>query len=292
MTVNETAENRRAQLAAVFRDKPERVIDFPGWMLPGDQVARYRGMDDLAIVEIAGRDSVAAAVRAVSEKGYGNLLPVYAYTGSEYGFWGSVEQAASRLAARLPSVRVHPLLVVGSPGFWHAVNGRFISDLIHVFGHYTPCTGCHLYLHAIRVPLARLLGNVPIIAGERESHSGTIKINQVGEALDFYQRFIRRFDIRLDLPLVEIEDDRAIEDLLEIPWAQGKEQLGCCLSGNYKGAGGNIGMDSASVMRFFDEFAGPAADAIIHGYLEGRVPDHPGIAKQAITRCISETKPS
>ena len=292
MPFDDSAVNRRERLAAEFRDKPERVIDLPGWMLPGEQVAQYRAMDDLAIVEIAGRDSVAAAVRAVSENGYGNLLPVYAYTGSEYGFWGSVGQAASRLAARLPNVRVHPLLIVGSPDFWHAVNGRFISDLVHVFGHYTPCTGCHLYLHAIRVPLARLLGNVPIIAGERKSHSGTVKINQVGQALDFYQRFIQRFGIRLDLPLAEIEDDRAIEDLLEMPWAQGKEQLGCCLSGNYKGAGGNIAMDTVSVMRFFDEFAGPATDAIIRDYLEGRVPDHPGIAKQTITRCLSESKPS
>ncbi|MCF8037391.1 MAG: hypothetical protein K9K62_11005, partial [Desulfobacteraceae bacterium] len=49
-------------------------------------------------------------------------------------------------------------------------------------GHYTPCTGCHLYLHAVRIPLARMLGNVPIIGGERESHSGKVKVNQCAPA--------------------------------------------------------------------------------------------------------------
>jgi len=277
---------REDRLAAVFRDKPEMVVDLPAWMLSEGQADMYRALDDLAIVEIAGRDSVAAAVCAVRENGFGNLLPVYAYTGSEHGPWRSVEEAVNRLARRLPGARVHPLLVVGSPSFWHALNGRFVNDVMRVFGHYTPCTGCHLYLHAVRIPLSRMLGNAPIIAGERKSHSGEVKINQVDEALGFYVRFAGSFDVRLLLPLADIADGREIEEILGMPWQRGKEQLGCCLSGNYKQAMGGIGIGVDAVMRYFNEFAGPAARSMIAAYLENRVPDHEAAAKQAIAQCI------
>lgn len=286
MTTGGGADNRQEMLVGVFRDKPEMVIDLPEWMLSEKEAESYRTMEALAIVEIAGRDSVAAAVRAVSENGYKNLLPVYAYTGTDIGAWGSVEEAVHRLSWRLPSVRVHPLLVVGSPGFWRAINGRFISDLIAVFGHYTPCTGCHLYLHAIRLPLARRLGNVPVIAGERKSHSGTVKVNQVAGALDFYRHFAETFSVQLALPLADIIEGGAIEEILEMPWKRGEDQLGCCLSGNYKGVGGGLGVDAAGVIRFFNEFAGPAARRIIGEYMENRVPDHEAVAKHAMARCI------
>ncbi len=279
---DEALGQRDERLAAVFRDKPEMVIDLPEWMLPYEQADAYRRMDDLAVVEIAGRDSIAAAVRGVEEHGYGNLLPVYAYTGSEHGPWGSIPRAVERLAERLPRVRVHPLLVIGSPGFWRAVNGRFVGDLIRLFGHYTPCTGCHLYLHAVRIPLARRIGNVSVIAGERKSHSGSVKINQVGQALEFYGRFLDSFGIRLLLPVADVADGKQIETILEMPWERGKEQPGCCLSGNYRTAAGDIAPETDDVMRYFTDFAGPATRKIVSAYLEDRVPDHEDCAAAVI----------
>lgn len=279
---------RKNQLATVFRDKPEMVNRLPEWMLPGPQIESYRRMEDLAIVEIAGRDSVAAAVRAVAESAYGNLLPVYAYTGSEHGSWESVEEAVNRMTRRLPESRIHPLLVVGSPGFWRALNGRFVTELIDVFGHYTPCTGCHLYLHAIRLPLSHTLGNVPIIAGERKSHGGSIKINQISEALDFYMRFSSSFGIRLDLPLAEVTDDSTIEEILNIPWKRDKDQLGCVLSGNYKSVSGDCCINATDVICFFNRFAEPVTNAVIHEYIENRLPDHDGIAARVMDQLVRE----
>jgi hypothetical protein len=127
LTFADASANRGEKLSAVFRDKPEMVIHFPEWMLPRQQIREYRGMQDLAIVEIAGRDSVAAEVLAAAQNGYSNLLPVYAYTGTEYGTWNNVEQAVCRLARRLPETRVHPLVVAGSPAFWRALNGRILN---------------------------------------------------------------------------------------------------------------------------------------------------------------------
>ncbi|MBW2568941.1 MAG: hypothetical protein JRD93_13615 [Deltaproteobacteria bacterium] len=158
-----------AGLKEVYLNKPESVVSLPKWLLPSRKVEEYRAMSSLAIVEIAGRDSVAAAVKAVEDEGFTDLLPTYVYTGTEYGAWSSVGEAVKRLSKRLPEIRVHPPLVFGSPLFWQALNGRFINELIAKYDFFTPCIGCHLYLHSVRIPLALALGKAPIISGERES---------------------------------------------------------------------------------------------------------------------------
>jgi len=265
-------------------DKPELVVDFPDWLLSDHQADVYRRMKRLAIVEIAGRDSVAAAIKSVSEHGFTDLLPIYAYTGTEYGTWSSVEQAVLRLSSRMPEINIHPLLIIGSPVFWRALNGRFISDLIAKYGFYTPCPGCHLYLHAVRIPLALRLGNLPIISGERESHSGLIKINQFSQALDFYVDFANQFGVYLDFPLRSITRNNEIEKILQIPWKRGRGQLNCSLAGNYRMNNGTIGPSIGVVIRFFKEFAGPSAREIISTYISGKIPDSSRIAGDLLKR--------
>ncbi len=273
------------KLARVFLDKPELVIEFPDWLLSERQTDVYRQMDNLAIVEIAGRDSVAAAIKSVAEHEFTDLLPIYAYTGTEYGSWSSVEQAVLRLSSRLPEVNIHQLMILGSPVFWSALNGRFISELIAKYGFYTPCPGCHLYLHGVRMPLAVKLGNVPIISGERESHSGLVKINQTAEALDFFLDFADQFGISMDFPLRHIAQSHEIENILQVPWERGQEQFGCTLSGNYRMNDGTLGPSTGEVIRFFKEFAGPSAREIIGAYIEGNIPDSIGIAESILKRC-------
>ncbi len=272
-------------LSAVFRDKPELIIDFPDWMLSEKQIEAYRNIKNLAIVEIAGRDSAAAAVKSVEENGFTDLLPVYVYTGTEFGEWAHVEQAVNRLSQRLPDVRIHPLLTMGSPRFWRALNGRFVSDLARKYGFYSPCPGCHLYLHAARIPLAVKIGNPPIVSGERESHAGMVKINQTADALGFYLDFAIHFGIRFLFPVRYIASGDEIEHILQTPWKRGEEQLNCVLSGNYQKIDGQLAASPAATRCFFEKFAGPAAKAIISAYLSGYVPDHNAIAEQ-ILKCM------
>ncbi|MGA9178448.1 MAG: hypothetical protein WBZ05_14490, partial [Desulfobacterales bacterium] len=153
------------QLQELFLNKSDLVIDFPKWLLSDPSIENYRSISKLAMVEIAGRDSIAAAVKSIQQYGFTDLLPTYVYTGTEYGPWDIVNQALLRLRNRLPHVRIHPLIVLGSPEFWKALNGIFISELFSIYGFYTPCIGCHLYLHSVRIPLALLLSNIPIISG-------------------------------------------------------------------------------------------------------------------------------
>jgi hypothetical protein len=272
-------------LSTVFRDKPELLINLPDWMLSEKQVDAYRKMNNLAIVEISGRDSIAAAVKSAENHKFSDLLPVYVYTGTEFGQFDHVEQAVDRLSRILPDVVVHPILVMGSPKFWRAINGRFIGDLVKRHGFYSPCPGCHLYLHAARMPLAIKLGNKPIISGERESHTGMIKINQTAAALDFYLDFAAHFGIRLLFPVRHIASGNEIEQIIQITWERGKGQLNCGLSENYHMIDSPTTVSPEDVRCFYEKFAGPAAKAISAAYLSGYVPDHNAIAEQ-ILKCM------
>lgn len=270
------------QLKGLFLDKPEHVINFPEWLLSIEKIDEYRSIPGLAIVEIAGRDSVAAAIKGVEDEGFSDLLPTYVYTGTEYGPWSTLGEAVSRLTGRLPGIRVHDLLFIGSPKFWQALNGRFITELTGKHSFYTPCVGCHLYLHSLRIPIARILGNAPIISGEREWHNGDIKINQIPEALDIYQSFAEKFRVKLLFPLRHIREGDRIKDILDFHWEEGEDQLGCVLSGNYRQSDGKHKINKEDVIRYLEHFGLPCAGKIIQSYMEGHVPDHIGIAKSVL----------
>jgi len=261
-----------------YLNKPECVIDLPAWLLASEKLEEYRAVSRLAIVEIAGRDSVAAAIRSVQEEGFTDLLPTYVYTATEFGPWTSVTDAVQRLAQQLPEVCIHDLVVLGSPGFWQALNGRFIAELASRYGFCTPCIGCHLYLHSIRIPLAVTLGKVPIISGERERHDKAIKVNQISEALDVYEAIAEDFGVPLLLPLRHVAEGSRIEEILGFQWKAGKEQLGCVLSGNYLSPAGVLSVGTSQVQRYLEEFAAPSAREIVESYIAGGVPNHLEIA--------------
>lgn len=278
-SLSSTYENLLKEL---FLNKPDSIIGFPEWLLSNQTIENYRSISKLALVEISGRDSIAAAAKSTQEYGFTDLLPTYVYTGTEYGPWDIVNQALFRLKERLPQVRIHPLIVLGSPEFWKALNGAFISELFSIYGFYTPCIGCHVYLHAVRIPLALLLSNIPIISGERERHDSSIKINQISEALDLYKNLIETFKIQLLLPLRKISHGQEIEEVLQMNWHEGKEQLYCCLSGNYRMVDRSVEMNKTKVVRYLDEFAIPCTEKIIREYISGDIPNHLETAKQII----------
>jgi hypothetical protein len=269
--------------AEVFLNKPELVWPLPEWMLPQREMARLRGLGGVGVVELAGRDSVAAALLAVSQGGLTTLVPTYVYTGTEYGPWSQVTQAHERLRLSLPpQVELLPLLVFGSPRFWQAMNGRFLGFLQERYGFCTACLGCHLYLHALRLPLALALGPAAIIAGERESHDGRVKVNQLAPCLDAYQGLAGSFGVELSLPLRKTERGQEVEGLLGLDWAEGGDQLGCALSGNYNDPQGQARANPQGMSGFFQEFALPLASQAVAAYVEGRQPDHLALAAKLL----------
>ncbi len=274
--------NRDVQLKDLYLNKEECVIDLPEWLLSLERILEHGNIEQLAVVEMAGRDSVAAAIKSVEEGNFSDLLPTFVYTGTEYGPWSSVMGAVERLSKQLPEIRIHNLIVMGSPDFWRALNGRFISELISRYDFYTPCIGCHLYLHSIRIPLSIKIGTVPIISGERERHNGNIKINQTAGALNFYKELSADFGIQLLLPLRHIHKGSHIEEILGFHWQEGEEQLGCTLSGNYRRLDRERNIHSRQVQKYMKEFALPCTKKIIESYVAGHIPNHSEIALQVL----------
>lgn len=271
-------------LSQLFRDKPERIIGILDGYTPQAEMERLAGKAGMAIVELAGRDSVAAALEAVKQHDLRALLPTYVYTGSEHGPFSWIKEALARLTSRLPAdVQVLEPLIMGSPGFWRALNGGLIGVLNNRYGLSPACVGCHLYLHAARIPLARLLGvdgkGAPIISGERESHDNKVKLNQVAPALDAYAGLCSEFNVELISPIRRVADGSLIEEILGMTWPEGGEQLGCVLSGNYRDGDGEVVFDPKALTAFLEEFALPLTRKVIDAYLAGRIPNHMQLAK-------------
>jgi hypothetical protein len=271
------------RFGVILRDKPEIVSPIPEWMLPADTVEALQAADRPAIVEIAGRDSIAAAVRAVKELPLDAVLPTIAYTGTEFGDWripfDKAEFLKKLLAEEAPGVVVYGPAVLGAPGLWRALNGRYVSTLFERYGFYSPCIGCHVYFHALRVPLAKTTGCNVIVAGERESHDGRVKLNQVSAALDAYVDLLARFGVELVLPLRHVASGAEIEELIGNDWEEEAGQLDCVLSGNYRDTSGDVSHDEDAVRRFIDEFAVPVTERAVTVYLTGETPDYSKLAE-------------
>jgi len=267
----------------ILRDKPEIVSPIPEWMLPADTVDALQTSDRPAIVEVAGRDSIAAAVRAVDELPLDTVLPTIAYTGTEFGDWRipfeKAEFLKKLLAEKRPGVTVYGPVVLGAPGLWRALNGRYVSTLSERYGFYSPCFCCYVYSHALHIPLANMTRCNIGVAGERESHDGRVKLNQISAALDAYVDLLARFGVELMLPLRHVASGAEIEELVGGDWEEETGQLGCVLSGNYRDTSGGVSYVEDAVRRFLDEFAVPVAERFLTAYLAGETPDYSKLAE-------------
>lgn len=244
--------------------KPPLVIRFPQWMLPPTTVEAMKNTNS-AMVEIAGRDSFAAAIAAAKEGFFETLLPAIAYTGTEYGDWETTFEKCQWLKGRLEhqGIRVFDPVLLGDPQLWHMLCGRPLATLFETYGFYTPCINCHLYFHVIRIPLAKMLNCSVLISGERESHNGRVKVNQIAPLLDAFKEFMSRFNIDLLQPIRHISSGHEIERLLEHEWQEGKDQLQCVLSGNYAGLDGQVVFHEETISRLLSEFSLPQAERLL-----------------------------
>lgn len=258
-----------SRIFEIVSTKPELIVEFPSWMLSEDTENELRGTEGLAVVEIAGRDSIAAALKAAELSDVKALLPTLAYTGTEFGNWEVPIKKTYLLKEELAKrgIKVFAPILLGAPKFWWLMCGRQVTHLFKKFGFYSPCVGCHLYLHAIRIPLAKKINCSVVIGGERESHEGRIKINQIGVALDAYIYFLEKFGIELLLPLRHVRSSKDIESIVGQYWEESTEQLDCVLSKNYLDSDGSVIYSEDDIKRFFNEFAIKEAEDVVKRFL-------------------------
>ncbi len=220
----------------------------------------------LAIVEIAGRDSVAAAVAAVREHGFRSLVPTIAFTGTETGDRDAPRRAVAALRALVGSrVEVHEPIALSDPALWSEMNARPAAEIRRRFGVYSPCLACHLYLHLLRVPLAWSHNNAPVVSGERDTHDGRIKLSQLPAGIESASRVLAHAGIQLLEP-VRHQSGAAIAELVGSAWDEEDGQLGCQLSGNYVNFDGSIDYDEAGYAHYLTDFFEPVGRAVIDAW--------------------------
>jgi len=216
---------------------------------------------ETVIGEFSGRDSVAAILKAFESPDIKDILPVMSFAGTEYGNLEGLKENEERLRQRINKLygkekRLHSTIIFSNPKLWSVLNGRPVHALIERYGFYTPCIGCHMYFHLLRVPIARRLG-CKIISGERISHGGKIKLNQLKSSLDTYAKVLKNLDVELLFPIRDIVEGDAIKDLLGWEWAEGKEHPACMYSGNYRGMDGVTEYSEEKLQAFLTDFLLP-----------------------------------
>lgn len=221
----------------------------------------------LAIVEIAGRDSVAAAIAAAREHGFRELVPTVAFTGTETGDREAPARAVSALRSLVPAgTVVREPVALSDPALWSAMNARPAAELRRRFGvTFSPCLACHLYLHLLRVPLSWSHGNVPVVSGERDTHDGRIKLSQTPQSIDAAIRVLAHAGVRLLQPIRSLSGTE-VADLAGHAWAQEHGQLGCQLSGNYVEFDGSVTYDEDAYERYMTGFFEPVGRAVIDAW--------------------------
>lgn len=250
----------------------------------GLDAASLAARPGLAIVEIAGRDSIAAAVAAVRERGFTTLLTTSVATGTEYGDEGAPAKAAAYLGELLGGdVEVLPPLRLGSPRLWAALNGRFATVIAQRFDITSPCLACHLYMHLARVPLSLALGGVPVVAGERDTHGGRLKVSQTPSGIDACVRVLARAGVELLEPIRRLRDGEEIAALVGAGWEPGARQLCCVHSGNYVGLDGEAVLDELAHARYVRGFLEPAGTAVVDAWRDTPEPDY-----EALVRAVLE----
>lgn len=212
---------------------------------------------ETVVGEFSGRDSVAAILKAY-EEGTKYILPIATFAGTEYGDFNSIFRNYQKLAKRVESLYgqdkvLYPLIEYNDQYLWRLINGRFISRMVEKFGFYNPCLGCHLYFHLTKLPFAKKLSK-KIISGERESHDGKIKVNQLHDTLETYKAVLKVMNYELIMPLQTIKDGHKVEELIGWDWQEGKDHPKCVLSGNYRDHSGKAIYDQAEHSYFLDQY--------------------------------------
>ncbi|SCZ76221.1 hypothetical protein [Acidaminobacter hydrogenoformans] len=211
--------------------------------------------------EFSGRDSVAAIMAAFEDEACDFVLPVASFAGTEFGDTRDLLENHSRLKAAVEArygemKTLGDLVFYSDPYLWGIINGRHVAQLNRQFGFYSPCIGCHAYFHLIRLPFARRLGHV-IISGERESHDGRVKLNQLPLVLDFLASVIEAEGVRLLQPIRTLKDGAVVENLIGWDWKEGVNHPACTFSGNYMLADGSVQYDPVQLKAYLQDYLAP-----------------------------------
>lgn len=176
--------------------------------------------DNTVIVEIAGRDSVAALLKYIDEVNSRNEKIEFIFTivhvPSEYDtkMYENIFALGELLKYHAERYQhtVSNLFYIGENGVWFEMQKEIMGDKC-VAGVYSPCMMCHAYCHLARMDYADYFG-ADILTGERYIHNkSTTKINQSKQFIQLMDEYFAKKDIKFIRPLLEVEDDDVVEEI-------------------------------------------------------------------------------
>ena len=218
-----------------------------------------------AILEVAGKDSVAAAIAYLQNNHVTELIGIGIFHRGFYGNFSEPEihfqQISTSLQQKLPQLQTSfYYLDVADLFQWTIVQPMGIIQ--KHFSQYSPCPPCHLFFHMMRIPLVKHLGVTRIITGERAAHDAGLKLNQLPEILDLFNTLIQKQGITLEQPLKNIHEDEKIFTLLGKDW-KSVEPFRCIFSKNYLDEDGQVHFDIPNLIKTLQKFYYPLFDQII-----------------------------
>ena len=229
-------------------------------------------LKDIAVGEFSGRDSAAAIIKGMESDDINVVLPIVAFTGTDYGdvniFYKNWKLLNKRINQLYEDKTLLPLHFIFEPKLWNALNGRFAVMVSKKYNYYTPCIGCHAYLRIIRIPIAKQLSG-KIISGERIHHNGDFKIDQFKEVLETYHKLCNVFGVELILSVKDIKGGDEIKNIIGYKWEQGTNQFSCVFSGNYRDRDGKVIFDKENILKILNEFIYPSSIEIVKKGYEG-----------------------
>ena len=195
--------------------------------------------ENSVIIDIAGKDSLAAIIEFLkTDSDVSEIIPIIVKAPTEYGdinkFHKSYNEFMNYIQKRFKIIITNEFLIE-EPLLWRLINGKYVAMLIKKYGFYSPCPGCHLYLHSIRGYMGRNLGVKRIISGERVRHENKIKLNQLDISLQKHAKLLKKFEIEHIQPLRDINSDSKVYDILKETKINEFYHYNCVYSGNYIG---------------------------------------------------------
>lgn len=232
-------------------------------------------MNDKVIIELAGRDSFAALIKYLQSNEVKEVIPTIVKSPPEYGPLETVTNQLDWIREKFTNnpARFSRPSILEDQKLWWVLNGRFISEIIQRYGFYTPCIGCHLYFHLMRIDIAIDNAVTKIISGERELHEQKIKINQIAEVLDAYQEVLAHIGLDLIFPLRKTFSNEQVESLLGKKWEEDQDQLSCVFKNNYHSIGRQILIGNNTLNPYLEEFLIPVGKIIAQAKID-KNPDY------------------
>lgn len=177
----------------------------------------------VAVVAVAGKDSLAVIRQAMRSGEYHAIVPVIIEVPTEE------RSAEIRINSLAPLRRrgeeqfeVHRCLVtsaivVRENGLWDDLLSEARAGAPQPqCSHLSSCIACHFYIHAMRSAVASALGVRTVLSGDREQHDKRLKANQSGPVLDAYATFAHdAYGVELAYPLRAIESEHEVYQLLD-----------------------------------------------------------------------------